>query len=60
MIPLRNICKEERIAKGASQEDFAKLLGVTRQTIIRWERDPEKIPVKKMVSILTLSTKEVV
>ena len=36
---LKNNLKEKRIKKGFSQEDLAKLVGTTRQTIISIEKN---------------------
>ncbi len=57
---MRNVCKETRAAKSMTQQEFAEYLGVTRQTIIRWERDPDAMPLTAMVSILTADTREAV
>lgn len=57
---LRNICKESRVRLGLTQEEFATLLGVTRQTIIRWERSPSKVPYSAQVSILIADTEQAI
>ena len=36
--------RDWRQARGLSQERLAKLLGVNRLTIIRWEKSQRKIP----------------
>lgn len=39
--------KEWRRAKGISLEKMAKLIGVSMNTYIRWEREPGKMPLEK-------------
>lgn len=42
--------KENRKAKGLTQEDLAKLIGVSRVTIARWETDKtEPLPIFKEI-----------
>lgn len=55
-----NICKEIRKSKCMTQEEFALHLGVTRQTIIRWEKEPDKVPISSQVSILIADAQEAV
>ena len=52
---MRNICKELRSEKGMTQEELAAKFNVTRQTIIRWEKDPDAIPINSYTKILILS-----
>lgn len=57
---MRNICKDIREAKGLTQEEFATKIDVSRQTIIRWERNPEDIPLRSLVKVLIADTEEAI
>lgn len=45
--------KEWRRAKGISLEKMAKLIGVSMNTYIRWEREPGKMPLEKAKGFAT-------
>lgn len=40
--------KQWRVIKGYSQEDLAKLIGVSTNTYGSWERDSENITIKNL------------
>lgn len=50
---MRNICAAARKVSGLSQADFARAIGVSRQTIVRWESNPESFTSKGMEKILS-------
>ena len=35
--------KAARVANGWTQTELAKRLGVSRETVVKWEQDPEKM-----------------
>ena len=56
---LKSLRKRERI----SQEDFAKVIGVTRQTIAKWEKDesvPDRLLAKKLAKEFRVSLDDMV
>ena len=57
---MRNICRDTRLAKNMTQEDFGRAVGRTRQTIIKWEQDPYTIPLRCISKILALDTEQAI
>ena len=53
-LELNNHLKESRIAKGLSQEELAKLIGTTRQTIISIEKK-QFTPTTKLALLLSVA-----
>ena len=53
-LELNNHLKERRIAKGLSQEELAKLIGTTRQTIISIEKK-QFTPTTKLALLLSVA-----
>lgn len=47
-----------RNKKKLSQEDLGKLVGVTKNTIINWEKDDSKVPFGKLLLLRTVFGKE--
>lgn len=57
-----NILKKARIATGLTQEHAAKLIGVSKRTLIRWEQKenlPELTHVPRISRIYSLSIEEI-
>lgn len=57
-----SVLKDKRIALGIKQDDIAEQLGVTVQTVSKWERDltePKASQVSKLSKILHLSVKSI-
>jgi transcriptional regulator with XRE-family HTH domain len=57
-----NTIKDKRISLNVKQEDLAEQIGVTVQTVSKWERDitePKASQVHKLSKILKLSEKEI-
>lgn len=52
---MENVCKKFRVTKGLSQEELAKQLKVTRRTIIRWEKNPDKLKAKAILALSSLN-----
>lgn len=53
-LELNNHLKERRIGKGLSQEELAKLIGTTRQTIISIEKKQYN-PTTKLAILLSVA-----
>ncbi|QBF84731.1 helix-turn-helix domain-containing protein [Shewanella maritima] len=57
-----SVLKDKRLALGIKQEDIAEQLGVTVQTVSKWERDvtePKASQVFSLSKILRLSEKSI-
>lgn len=46
-----NNLKSARIKKGYLQEDVAKLLGVSRQTVCNYEANPNNLTLEKFIKL---------
>jgi len=44
--------KAERIAKGVSQEELAKFMGVSKSTISKWESGYSKLGINEFIKII--------
>lgn len=59
MDELKNKIKEERLNKGLSQPELAKIMNVSKQTISNWEngnRMPDVLTLKKLADFFNVST----
>ena len=57
-----SVLKEARTLKNLSQPDIAKLVGVTKQTYLKWENDvtePKATQVNKLAEVLGISANEI-
>ncbi|HHG3261605.1 TPA: helix-turn-helix transcriptional regulator [Vibrio parahaemolyticus] len=57
-----SVLKEVRTLKNLSQPDIAKLVGVTKQTYLKWENDvtePKATQVNKLAEVLGISANEI-
>lgn len=46
-----NNLKSARVKKGLLQDDVARILGVSRQTVSNFERDPSGLALKKFIRL---------
>lgn len=51
---LKRNMKALRVKAGYTQEDVADLLYVTRETVFRWEKEPERMSFVKLADIAKL------
>ncbi|MBC2398001.1 helix-turn-helix domain-containing protein [Clostridium tetanomorphum] len=59
MDELKNKIKNERLKKGLSQPELAKIMNVSKQTISNWEngnRIPDVLTLKKLADFFDVST----
>ncbi|HBC3448842.1 TPA: helix-turn-helix transcriptional regulator [Vibrio parahaemolyticus] len=57
-----SVLKEARTLRNLSQPDVAKLVGVTKQTYLKWENDvtePKATQVNKLAEALDISASEI-
>lgn len=57
-----SVLKEARTIRNLSQPDVAKLVGVTKQTYLKWENDvtePKATQVNKLAEVLDITASEI-
>ncbi|MCX8900663.1 helix-turn-helix transcriptional regulator [Vibrio parahaemolyticus] len=62
LLMIGSVLKEARTLKNLSQPDIAKLVGVTKQTYLKWENDvtePKATQVNKLAKVLGISANEI-
>lgn len=49
-----NCIASERIRRGMNQDDLAEKMGVSRWNVVQWEKRPDEIPYRTLVSLSEL------